>query len=120
MARSPAPARRSLYLGEVIHCRGHHGTEHQIEGHREGDLESALEEVLKKVREGYRAGSDSNDTGRYHFTINGSPVEHYALALPGTPHEPLDERFERYDEAAEHAGGKTVVGLDENGDVITF
>lgn len=94
----------------------------EIEGHRAGDLETALEEVLRKVREGYLSGADSNDTGRYHFTVTGEAVETYTLALPETPTEPLKLAFDHYEEAAEQARaeGKIVVGRDEYGDVITF
>lgn len=91
-----------------------------IEGHMEGDLETALEEVLRLVRQGYRSGQDSNDTGSFNFSVNGSPVENYAVAKKGDSTKLGKKRFDRFDEAQEAAkDGDIIVGLSDIGEVLT-
>jgi hypothetical protein len=51
----------------------------EISGHSYSDLTDALDELRKKVDEEYRSGFDSNDTGRYSFEIEGSPIAYYRL-----------------------------------------
>lgn len=91
-----------------------------ISGHSTSDLEQALEQALSKVRQGYLAGFDSNETGSYNFTIEGSPVEEYAIAKGGDDKDIGDDRYLNYHEARETAGpGDTVVGMREDGEILT-
>lgn len=91
-----------------------------IAGHKEGDLETALEEVLELVRQGYRSGSNSNDTGSFEFTVDGSPVENYAIAKKGDSAKLSKARYDHFEEAAEECKpGDTVVGLSDIGEVLT-
>lgn len=91
-----------------------------IEGHKEGDIETALEEVLKLVHQGYRSGSNSNDTGSFEFTVDGSPVENYAIAKKGDSKKLSKNRYDHFEEAAEDAkSSDIVVGLSDIGEVLT-
>lgn len=70
------------------------------EGENFSDLEQAVEQVATKIREDYWSGSDSNDTGRYHFNI---------LELDDDFYEPVKmHRLAEYDE-----GDKFIVAKEE-------
>jgi hypothetical protein len=60
-----------------------------IAGHQVGDIELALEEVTRLISEDYTSGFNSNDSGRFAFTLDGEeepdPDE---PDIPGsTPHD---------------------------------
>ena len=40
-----------------------------IKGDHTEAIEDALAEIIRLVSEGYTSGFDSNETGRYHFSI---------------------------------------------------
>jgi hypothetical protein len=73
--------------------------EFEAEGETFGDLEQAAEQLVIKIREDYWSGSDSNDTGGYHFNINE----------PSKPEEPKDlHRIAEFD-----GGDKFIVAREE-------
>lgn len=77
------------------------------------DLALAMEEALRRVRQGFTSGGDQNETGRFHFELDGEEVGTYALRRGG---HLLAARHPCLDEAREAARpGDRIVGLAENG-----
>lgn len=50
----------------------------EIEGRTLSDIESGLREVLRLVTETYTSGNNSNDDGKFNFTMDGNDEDETA------------------------------------------
>ncbi len=88
----------------------------EITGHTLSDLQIALEAAGNSIARGNWMGFDRNDTGSYHFDVDGEAAESYAVAKGGDLKSLGEERFNDYYEALEMSGsGDEVVGIGDEG-----
>jgi hypothetical protein len=104
----------------------------KISGYKQGDLEFALEEVVKKVKVGSIGFRDENDTGSYHFWIDGEEVEEWVISpmelnvdqsIESIEHYLIEDRYYNLDEAQEMLKdeallGKKIYGISDDGIVL--